>query len=356
MEGGEPMSTEGPARRTSIEVAFDGDSITKSIRPYLLGLAYTDCEEGQADDLQLRFQDREGLWRENWLSAMLDGAVKSRPMKIRAAIVRENWGSGPARLDCGSFEVDAADLSLPPAELVVKATALPFSGQIRQTRKSRAWENYTLSGIAREMAKAAGLGFMYEAKADPKYQRQEQRKQSDIDFLSRLCKDAGLSLKATDGMLVVFDQAAYEKKPPVKTIRRGGGYLSARLSAGTAGTKYASCRVRYTDPATGRLIEGTAYAADYDAEAKNNQQLEVTAKVSSQGEAETLAGSRLRMHNKFSKTAVCTFPGDPVLLAGNTVQMEGWGVFDGKYMIFQALHTVDGSGYTTKISLRRCLG
>lgn len=345
------MSSETGARRTSIEVEFDGAGITKRIRPYLLGLTYTDCEEGQADDLQLRLQDRGGLWRESWLASMLEGAVKSRPLKIQAAIVLQNWTGGgrDQRLDCGSFELDAADLSAPPSALLVKATALPFSGQIRQTKKSRAWENYRLSGIAREMAKAAGLGCMYEAQADPKFDRQEQRKQSDIDFLSRLCRDAGLSLKATDGMLVVFDQAVYEKRPPVKTIQPGREYLSARLSAGTAGTKYASCRVRYQG------MEGVAYADDYDPEAKNNQQLEVTARVSSQGEAQALAANRLRMHNKFSKTASFTFPGDPVLLAGNTVQLAGWGVFDGKYMISQAVHTVDGGGYVTKINLRRCL-
>ena len=345
------MSSGNQARRTSVDVVFDGVNITKSIRPYLLGLTYTDCEEGQADDLQLRLQDRGGLWREKWLAAMLEGAVKSRPMKIRAAIVREKWtGNGlEQRLDCGSFELDAAELSGPELVLVVKATALPFSGQIRQTKKTRSWENYRLSGIAREMAKNAGLGLLYEAKNDPKFDRQEQRKQSDIDFLSRLCRDAGLSLKATDGMLVVFDQAVYEKKPPVKTIRRGGGYASFRLSSGTAGTKYASCRVRYQG------VEGVAYADDYVPEEKNNQQLEVTARVSSQGEAQALAANRLRMHNKFSKTASFTFPGDPVLLAGNTVQLAGWGVFDGKYMISQAVHTVDGGGYVTKINLRRCL-
>lgn len=114
--------------------------------------------------------------------------------------------------------------------------------------------------------------------------------------------------------------------------------------------------MRYTEPSTGRCIEGVAYSEDYDSEAKNNQQLEVTARVSSQGEAQALAANRLRMHNKFSKTASFTFPGEPVLLAGNTVQLEGWGVFDGKYMISQAVHTVDGGGYVTKINLRRCLG
>jgi len=40
------------------------------------------------------------------------------------------------------------------------------------------------------------------------------------------------------------------------------------------------------------------------------------------------------------------------LLAGNTVELKGWGAWDGKYIIKQAKHTVSKSGYTTQISLR----
>ena len=41
-------------------------------------------------------------------------------------------------------------------------------------------------------------------------------------------------------------------------------------------------------------------------------------------------------------------------MAGVTVMLEGFGGWDGKYMVKQAAHTV-GGGYTTKIDLRKVL-
>jgi phage protein D len=42
--------------------------------------------------------------------------------------------------------------------------------------------------------------------------------------------------------------------------------------------------------------------------------------------------------------------------AGVTVMLEGWGGWDGKYIVKQAVHAVDSSGgYTTQIKLRRVL-
>ena len=35
--------------------------------------------------------------------------------------------------------------------------------------------------------------------------------------------------------------------------------------------------------------------------------------------------------------------------------LKGWGGYDGKYIIKQAVHKLDGSGYTTQISLRMVL-
>lgn len=173
----------------------------------------------------------------------------------------------------------------------------------------------------------------------------------------RLCHDAGISLKATSSILVFFDQVAYEAKSPVITIQKGkaGGYIKYKLSVGAADSQYSSCRVSYVDPATGKCIEATAKIEDYNADAKNNQQLEVTAKVSSKDEAKTLAEKHLRLHNKYSKSATFTLPGNPALVAGVTVELKGWGAFDGKYIITQAVHTVGKSGYTTQIKLRRVL-
>ena len=324
------MSNANLARRTAVDVAFAGVNITQSMKPYLLSLTYTDNEEDESDDLQIKLQDREGLWLCRWLNDMVQAAaassgtvttksvseaatsyrvtasiglnVRSGPgtgysklgtlaygatvsvssiadgwaaiqysgqtayvsatyleqagsastggaaeasttsgLKIRAGIVRENWnGEGTDKvLDCGQFELDTIDASGPPATVTIKATALPFDGQIRQTKRSQAWESYTLLGIAREMAARNGLACLFESADDPYYDRVEQVQSSDIAFLSTLCHNAGVSLKATSNILVLFDQSSYEAKSPIKTISRGCGYTKYKLSVGKSDTQYA---------------------------------------------------------------------------------------------------------------------
>ena len=285
-------------------------------------------------------------------------AASNAGFKISAVFVRENWSGGGKDkvLDCGQFELDSVDASGPPNIISIKATSLPFSAQIRQTEKSKEWEAYTLSGIANEMAAANGMTCMYLANSDPSYARVEQYKQSDIAFLAKLCKEAGISLKATNNLIVLFDQEDYEKKPPVLTITRGSGsYIKHKLNAGTAGTQYASCRVSYTDPGTGKCIEATVKVEDYNDKSKNNQQLEITAKVASAAEAKAKAEKYLRLHNKYAKTATFTLPGNPDIVAGVTVVLTGWGAWDGKYIVEQATHAVGSSGYTTQIKLRKTL-
>lgn len=290
-------------------------------------------------------------------SAGSTGTVKG--LNISAVFVRENWnGDGKDKiLDCGQHELDSVGASGPPSVISIKGTSLPYSGQIRQTKKSRAWEAYTLSGIANEMASRGGMTCLYESESDPYYPRVEQITTSDIQFLSTLCHNAGISLKVTNNILVLFDQAAYEAKDAVATVKRGDGtYTKWNLSTGSADTKYASCRVSYTDPATGKCIEGIAYAEDYDAGDDKNQQLEISAKVSSISDAETLAGKRLRLHNKYENAVSFSLYGNPDIMAGVTVMLEEWGMWDGKYIVSQAKHSVDGTaGYTTQVKLRKVL-
>lgn len=350
------MSRADTARRAAVQIAFDGVDITKSIKPYFLSMTYTDNEEDKTDDLQILLQDREQLWIEKWLEKAVDAAAAAK-LRMEAVIVRENWnGDGKDEiLPCGSFELDSVEAAGPPSAITIQGTSLAFSESIRQTKKSKAWEAYHLSGIAGEMAASAGMSLLYEAGTDPYYNRAEQIKTSDISFLSTLCHNAGISLKATGHLLVLFDQAAYEGKPAVCTVRRGSGsYISYDLKTGSAETKYASCRVSYVDP-SGKCIEAIATDPEQKDSSATKQRLEITAKVSSIAEAQVLAKKLLRLRNKYEKTATFTLPGNPSLAAGVTVVLEKWGAWSGRYIVKQAQHTVNDGGYTTKLTLRRCI-
>lgn len=443
------MSNPSIARHTVAEVFFAGKDISKALRPYLQTMTYTDNEEDETDDLQIRIEDRDGIWLRKWLDVSMRAAIESVPassgsssgagytvsaksglnirsgpgtgyskmgafaygaavsveeisggwakisyggktayiaaeylqedssggaasgsagaslqvdkvkgLSIQAAIRRENWNSdGKDKvLDCGQFELDSVSCSGPPNTITIKATSLPYSSTIRQMKKTKAWEGYYLSGIAAEMAGVAGMASIYESGNNPYYDRVEQITEPDITFLQRLCHNAGISLKVANNALILFDQPSYEAKAPIYTISFGkSGYLRWRLDTGEAEVKYTSCRVSYVKP-SGEAVQGTAYVEDYKSGSDNNQCLEITAAVANAGEAKALAEKKLREHNKFELTASFTLPGNPDLVAGCTCQLKGFGLWDGKYMIKRAKHTVSSTaGYTTQVDLRRIL-
>ena len=83
------MSKSSLARRTVIEIAFDGVDITESIQPYLLSVTYTDNEEDEADDLQITLQDRDRIWMEQWLMEAIEAAAAAKLVKDALEAARE---------------------------------------------------------------------------------------------------------------------------------------------------------------------------------------------------------------------------------------------------------------------------
>lgn len=275
--------------------------------------------------------------------------------EIAAVIIQKNWETdGKDKvLDCGIFEIDSLDCSGPPGQASIKATSLPHTSTVRNEKKSRAWESVKLSTIANEIAQKNNMKCMFESEYDPYYTRREQVQISDIVFLQGLCKDAGIALKASARFLVLFDAAEYEQKDAVRKIKRGEADITSyRFSASANDAKYSKCHVIYTNPSNNQTIEYTYTPRDSD---KSGQTLEINEKVNTREEARQLAMKRLRQKNKSECSAEFSLVGDASLVAGVTVEVEGFGMFDEKYIVETATHNVTGSGYTTQVKLRRIL-
>lgn len=282
---------------------------------------------------------------------------KAKGLKISAVIIRKNWNADgtDSVLDCGQFELDSIKVDGPPNTVTIKGTSLSYSSAIRQTKKSKSWDNVTLSQIVELIAKRSSTTYMYISSTNPKFDHVEQYCQSDIEFLSRLCHDAGASLKVSNNIIVVFDQSEFESKSEIMTIKFGdeGGYEKYSLSTNENDT-YTSCRVYCTKP-NGTVVLATAYVEDYKADDDNNQCLQICRNVSDQSEAIELAKQMLRLHNKYEYEASFTVPGNTSLTAGCVIALEDFGAWNGKYIIKQAKHTLGSSGYTTQINLRKVL-
>lgn len=275
--------------------------------------------------------------------------------EIHAVIIQKNPASdGKDKVhDCGVFEIDSVDFSGPPDVMTIKATSIPYSSTLRQTEKTKVWENSTLKTIGAAIAANNDMQLMYISEYNPTFKRKEQLNISDIVFLKDLCKGAGISLKVTSKTIVMFDAAEYEKKPEIKKLKKGKeNILTYKMSTKTTDVEYAKCTVSYTDPVTKEKIQAT-YTKPGEG-GKNAQELKVEEKVNSKEEALVLARKYLRAKNKGETTAQLTVVGDVDYCAGVTVRLYGYGEYDGKYIVETATHNLTG-GYTTDLKLRSCL-
>lgn len=373
------------ARRAQVVVNYNGKDITKELSDYLLDFTYTDAEPGTLDDLQINLEDKARKWSGPWSPSAGD--------RITAYIKTIGWDKPGEikRLNCGTFEVDSIDFAGPPDTVSIKAVSLPVTTNVRQEKKTKAWESVTLKSIAAEIAKRAGFTLMYEAHGNPKYDRQDQTDVSDLAFLNDLCKQEGIALKVTGKKLVLFDEYVYEQKPSALTIERGvSDIISYGFSFTTQDVAYAACEVSYQPAAAKKktskkkddkdktkataTTDGSTSQDSKKKKEKSEQPkpikviyrppgapkdgpiLKVSQSVGSQAEAINAARKSLREKNKEAGKATLSLMGNVGLAAGMTITIKGFGRFDGKYIIVSATHAVGGSGYTTNLEIRKVLG
>lgn len=270
--------------------------------------------------------------------------------KINAVITAQNVdGNGTDRvLDCGKFELDSVRFTAPPKKVEMSATSLSYESTIRKVKKTRSWSKTSLQEIAGAIAKAGGYNLLYSSAFNPTYSYVLQSDVSDIEFLSNRCRAAGLKLKVTDGILVIFDSKEYDSKAAVRTFTMGDGtYESISLESTLAMAAYSSCHVTYEDD------QGNTYEATFTPPTaySEGEVLEVKEQVGSNQEAMELAKRRLRAANKGETTGKIKIQGDPRMVAGVNIQLKGFGDFDGKYSVDKSTHKIPP--YTTDIEISK---
>jgi phage protein D len=314
-------------------------------------------------------------------------------VKIRV----ENWnGEGDSgELDCGAFEIDLVDFSGPPDKVTIKAVSTPISSGMRREEKTRAWEDTTLQKIAQDMADSAELELMYEVESDIQFDRVDQLQKSDMGFLMELCNQYGISLKVTSGKVVLFEESVYEAKDIIDTFDKneiGGRLLSYSFSQNTGNT-VSKVVSSYKDPKSGRLVEGefeppeppaTGQAALINARPGDLRGDDFRNGVDTASEdpggtfdtgfkafnetaddfddirsdrtdsAIRQAKAVAREKNKHEWTCTLRTMGNINMVGGVNIQLTGFGVYNGKYSIDEATHSVS-SGYVTTVKAHKVL-
>lgn len=341
-------------RKARVVIFYDNKDITRDIGNHMVSFSYTDSSS-KADDIKLELEDKKGLWRSDWFP--------QKGASVKADIITEDWEKQGNKkvLPCGKFEIDSIESSGPPDKVSINGVSVPITSNLRSQQKTKAWENITLSGIAGEIASYAGLKLIFDAD-DISYGRVDQVQISDLKFLNNLCQDAGITLKVTDTQIVIFNEAMYEAKGSVRKFTRGEDDVISYSFSTDSKDVYSEAEVSYNDPETGEQIEGSykpENAPKTGQKLKINERCDSASNYASKAEkdakAKELAKKKLREKNKAETTAKLVLVGDTLLAAGSNIELSGWGVFDGKYIIETATHSISSSGYTADLELRKVL-
>lgn len=334
------------ARRVTPTILYDNKDISADLKPYIKSISYTDNMTGQADDLQISLADIDHLWSGTWMPEL--GA------KLTVSWLLQNWpDEAPAEtFTAGVFEVDDITCTFGPSQADIKAVSIPDDSTLRGVEHTRSWEKATLKKVAKDIADGAKIELAYEPDYEINYDRVEQSDESDLAFLGKLCRDAGLALKVYSGKLVIFDEAVYEQADPIAAISRTDTELSTGIKfSHKLRDTYKACHVKYQNSKTKQLIEYTYTAPDK----QGGKTLQVKEEVANIAEAERLAKKRLREKNCDEVTASFSCMGNTKLVASAVVNVAGFGAFDGHYLITRVQHDVSASGYRCSVDLRRCL-
>lgn len=360
------LAQEHIGRRAWLIVTYNGKDISESLAQYVLSFSYTDNLTGQVDDISITLEDRAELWEANWMP--------ERGATLEITICTYNWSdlySEEQDLQLGKFEIDELEVSSAPNVVTIKAVAISISDDstLRSTLRSHTWENISVQKAANDIAWQNGMKLQWYCDDNPNIDKLEQNDESDLDVLQKICDDAGFALKVTTDTIIIFDVEKFEKEDvyaeyyhpgttilnivenqpkPVQTDALLNYSFKAKIR-----DVYKKCHVKYAKDKDKSVIESTFIAPDK--KEKEGATLEVHQQVSSQAEADRLAKKKLREKNCEEFTGSFASDGNMGLCAGETIEMIGFGNFSGKYIITQAKHDINSSGFTSSVEIRKCL-
>lgn len=229
----------------------------------MVAIHYEDPISFQADTLEITFQDigdkiiksaniKKGMW-----------------MKIKIFQYNRDYPSSKVLKDLGSFQVDQIKQRWPISQTTLMATSVPIDQQIKLTLKNKTRFTASLKQLGQTVAQENHLGFLWDSKRpDKPINEANQWNESDLQMLSKYCKNNAMSMKIKDikgkQTLVIFDEQEYEQKPPVFTIdfsKAGAGFglIHGELTTQSQDI-YSTATLSYYDPNANQVYVAKATA------------------------------------------------------------------------------------------------
>ncbi len=255
-------------RRAYPVITFNGNDVSEVVYPSLISLTYRESykDEQMSDVIELELGDPEALFRLTWTLAA------TKPLSLK--LVMTNWngpGTGNLEKDCGTMFITAVTMHSDKSKgttIKLTCSSIAPNTSMRLEKKSHAWEQKTVSGVAKQIADDNGWKLKYTPGADDAMDRVDQHDHSDAYMLKKICSEHDFNYKIVNGFLWIRSNEDVEAQAPIGTIvcptptevggLNGSGLISWEFRENTEDCSYADCTVSVKNNKSGKTVEGTA--------------------------------------------------------------------------------------------------
>jgi len=321
-------------------VLYNNKNITSEISKYMLSLIYNDKTEGESDEIEIQVEDVDLRWQNSW--------YPEKGAKLTVSI--EN-------LKTGVFEIDEINLEGPPDVVTIRGMATGIVNDLR-TKKSDAHENKTLKQIAEKVAAKNKLTIQGEI-PEITFGRITQNKETDLGFLKRISQEYGVLFAVRENVITFTSIYDVEKRNTSFTVDKSDISKFSFKDKADGMIKTASVKsksAKKNEAVTANLdFEKYKQEQGYSSDTPVNQDAGVThtkAENKQQAEAKAKAIMHLSASNQIEGSI--DIQGTVLAVAGNNVQVTGFGKLSGKFHIKSSSHKIDkSSGYTVSLEMKR---
>lgn len=327
----------GAPRVPAYALTLDGQDLTSRIAPRLQSLTLTDRRGLEADQLDLVLEDHDGLL-----------ALPRAGVQITLAL---GWQG--ALIDRGSYTVDEVEHSGAPDLLTIRARSADLCAGTKGAQRSltrkrdQSWHRTTLGDILRTIAARQSLEVaIAPALAGTAIQHEDQTKESDLAFITRLSGDYGAIATIKSGRLIFT--------PPGEGTTVSGAPLPTILIPTTARDTHRfhlSDRDAYTgvvaewqDTDQGKKQEVVAGDPDNAKRLRPTYASEASALAVARAELARLQRGLARLDLTLAEGRADLSVESPCSVSGIKREIDAY-----RWICIEAMHRLDNSGYLTNL-------
>ncbi|MBN1469434.1 MAG: hypothetical protein JW924_11980 [Fusobacteriaceae bacterium] len=339
-------------RRVLVEIDYEGKNVSKSVNSEHSSFEYTD-NINAADEIAFTIHDFDIT--KPWVN-------NKHPLKGDKVLVKllDIEGTKETSFDCGEFFIDDISPNFCPDTITFKAISIELGNKIKLEETTKTWEKTSLKKLATAIASKNKMKIEFKGK-DISFSRVEQKEESDGALIQRLAISHGFCVKVIKSTLVIMELSALEKMKTNIVIEKG--FIKSGGIKTTDVDTYDSCKIEYYDSKLGEKLKVEVFAKRFNYKASTGKILKFNKNFGVAGSKEEkltqlkkIAEGKLREKNKKDLTFSFTLFGDFKYVAGATVTLKGFGIYDsGSYILTSVKHKRDSSGYEVSVEGRICL-